>query len=292
MEFEPIWGVPIALYLFLAGLGGGAFITSALVALKAPDAHFARKAGRFIAPIVVAIGLVLLMVDAKGGLLNPLRFALLLHNFGSVMTWGVVFLAGFEVVALIVAVLELTKRITPRWLDIVGVVFGIAVCAYTGCLLGVVKTFPLWNNALLPILFLVSALSTGAAVVVFATLIGAPAEAEELVAVKKAHYWLPLVELVLVIAMLFIVSTGGEAAYASVMGLLIGKYALAFWLGFIVIGLVGPAIVETYERFFAQHESRGLGIASEAGVLIGGCLLRWMIVVAALPVTLVVPAIL
>ena len=44
-----------------------------------------------------------------------------------------------------------------------GVVFGVAVAMYTGALLGVCKTFPLWNNALLPILFLVSAMSTGAA---------------------------------------------------------------------------------------------------------------------------------
>ena len=47
-----------------------------------------RKIGHIIAPIVVIIGLVLLMFDAKAGLYNPLRFALLLTNFGSVMTWA------------------------------------------------------------------------------------------------------------------------------------------------------------------------------------------------------------
>lgn len=296
MQFEPIWDVPIALYLFLAGLGGGAFITSALVAWKHPDAHTARKIGRFIAPVVVAVGLLLLMTDAKAGLFNPLRFALLLHNLGSVMTWGVIFLAVFEVVALVVAILELTKRAVPRWLDIVGVVSGVAVGAYTGCLLGVVHTFPLWNNSILPVLFLVSALSTGAASVVFGTLIAAPKEAERLTVVKGAHYWLPLVELVLVAAMLFIVNTAGATAHATVMGLLAGKFALPFWLGFIVIGLVGPACIETYERFCAKEKgsaqgSRALGIVSEGGVLVGGFLLRWMIVVAALPVTLVVPAV-
>ena len=50
MQFEPIWGVPIALYLFLAGLGGGAFIASAFVHWKNPDAEVTRKAGHFIAP--------------------------------------------------------------------------------------------------------------------------------------------------------------------------------------------------------------------------------------------------
>ena len=171
MQFEPVWGIPIALYLFLAGLGGGAFITSAFVAWKHPDAVVTRKIGHYIAPIMVAIGLVLLMIDAKGGLLNPLRFALLIHNVGSVMTWGVYFLAIFEVIALVVAVMELRKIEIPRWLDLVGVVFAVCVGAYTGCLLGVVKTYPLWNNAILPVLFLVSAVSTGTAAVVLGALV-------------------------------------------------------------------------------------------------------------------------
>ena len=39
----------------------------------------------------------------------------------------------------------------------VGLVMGLCVAIYTGCLLGVCQGFPLWNSALLPILFLVSA---------------------------------------------------------------------------------------------------------------------------------------
>ena len=82
--------------------------------------------------IVVIIGLCLLMFDAKAGLMNPLRFALLLTNFGSVMTWGVVFLGGFTVISLVVVVLDFVKKRVPVWLDIAGVVFGVAVAMYTG----------------------------------------------------------------------------------------------------------------------------------------------------------------
>ena len=42
MSFEPVWGAPIAWYLFLAGLGGGAFITSAFLRWKHPEAHGMR----------------------------------------------------------------------------------------------------------------------------------------------------------------------------------------------------------------------------------------------------------
>ena len=125
MIYEPIWGAIIAWYLFLAGLGGGAFATAVFVRYRHPDCKRLMRVGRLIAPIVVIIGLCLLMFDAAAGFAHPLRFALLLTNFGSVMTWGVVFLAVFVVVALIVLVLDLMKREVPMWLDCVGLVMGL-----------------------------------------------------------------------------------------------------------------------------------------------------------------------
>ncbi len=223
MSFEPIWGAIIAWYLFLAGLGGGAFITSAFLGWRHPEAVSMRKVGHLIAPIAVIVGLVLLMFDAEGGLHNPLRFALLLTNFGSVMTWGVVFLGGFTVVALVVVVLDFLKKSVPVWLDIVGVVFAVCVGAYTGALLGVCKTFPLWNNALLPILFLVSAVSAGAASVLLVAVIRHADEFNRVGVLKKFHFCLPIIELVLVAALMFITSSNSVAGWNSVMSLLIGR---------------------------------------------------------------------
>ena len=142
MSIEPVWGAPIAWYLFLAGLGAGAYITSAFLRWRHPEACGMRLAGHVIAPIAVAIGLVLLMVDAEAGLHNPLRFALLLSNFGSVMTWGVVFLSVFMAVALITAALDLMKKKVPGWLEMAGAVVALCVAAYTGALLGVCKPIP------------------------------------------------------------------------------------------------------------------------------------------------------
>ena len=225
MTFEPIWGAIIAWYLFLAGLGGGAFVTSAFLGWRHPEAVSMRKIGHLVAPIVVIIGLCLLMFDAKAGLMNPLRFALLLTNFGSVMTWGVVFLGGFTVISLVVVVLDFMKKRVPVWLDIAGVVFGVAVAMYTGALLGVCKTFPLWNNALLPILFLVSAMSTGAASVLLIGIFRHADEFNRVGVLKKFHFCLPVIELVLIAALMFITCTNSTAGWNSVMSLLVGGYA-------------------------------------------------------------------
>lgn len=295
MSFEPIWGIPIALYLFLAGLGGGAFATSAFLAWRHPDAVNMRKAGHVIAPVVVVIGLVLLMVDARAGFQNPLRFALLLANFGSVMTWGVVFLAAFAIVSIAALVLDLLKRDVPNWVEIVGTVLGVCVAAYTGCLLGVCRTFPLWNNALLPVLFLVSAMSTGAASVLFVSIFRHADEFDSVGVLKKFHFCLPIIEFVLVASLLFITSSNSVAGYNTVAGLVAGSFAPWFWAGLVAIGLVVPTVLETWLLFFSPREfeesskAHAISAFSDAGVLIGGYLLRWLIVVSALPVTIVMP---
>ena len=237
MTFEPIWGAIIAWYLFLAGLGGGAFVTSAFLGWRHPEAVSMRRIGHLIAPIVVIVGLCLLMFDAKAGLMNPLRFALLLTNFGSVMTWGVVFLGGFTVISLVVVALDFMKKRVPVWLDVLGVAFGVAVAMYTGALLGVCKTFPLWNNALLPILFLVSAVSTGAASLLLVGIFKHADEFNRAGVLKKFHFCLPVIELVLVVALMFVTCTNSTAGWNSVMSLLVGQHAPLFWIGFVGAGL-------------------------------------------------------
>lgn len=298
MVFEPIWGTIIGLYLFLAGLGGGAYASATYLRLREPRCVHLIRYGRIIAPITVCIGLLLLIVDATAGFHNPLRFIFLLTNFQSVMTWGVVFLAVFVVIALIVAVMDLLGkgRSIPLWLDIAGAVLGICVCVYTGCLLGVAKTFPLWNNALLPVLFLVSAVSTGMAAMLLAGIILCPKEFDQVVKFKKFHFWLPVFELFLVAALLFITYNSAEAAgYESVMNLLAGNCSLAFWFLFVLVGLVVPTIMEwkvlfrSTEAEEASPKGHMISGTSDVLVLIGGCALRLLILAAAMPITLVQP---
>ncbi len=296
MSYEPIWSGIIACYLFLAGLGGGAFITSAFIRWRHPEAVRMRVYGHIIAPVTVIIGLLLLMFDATAGLHNPLRFALLLSNFGSVMTWGVVFLGLFVIIAIIVAVLDLLHKHIPVALEIIGSVLGVCVAVYTGCLLGVCKTFPLWNNALLPILFLVSAVSTGMASVLVAAIIRHPEEFNRVGVLKKFHFCLPIVELVLIASLCFITYQDTSAAgAASVAQLLTGAYAVPFWVLLVIVGLVLPTALETRMLFFSSREfeesrkAHWISFASDAGVLIGGFVLRLLILLAALPITMVVP---
>ena len=203
-----VWGPLIAWYLFLAGASAGAFLTAVFVEAKYPDSNKMRIVGRIIAPVFLGLGLPMLMIDAEAGLHNPLRFFWLVSNPGSVMTLGVYFICVYMPVALAAAVLEILKKKVPKWLTWIGIVFAFAVAAYTGFLLGVVKAYPLWNNAILPILFVVSALSAGLAATSLVGLVTDRERFEHMWLIKKSHVILSAIEMVVLFTMLVIVSAG------------------------------------------------------------------------------------
>ena len=57
-----------------------------------------------------------------------------------------------------------------RILEVITIAFAFATAIYTGILLKATKSIPLWNTYLLPLLFLVSALSTGSMAIILSTL--------------------------------------------------------------------------------------------------------------------------
>lgn len=233
------------------------------------------------------------MVDAEAGLHNPLRFALLLSNFGSVMTWGVVSLSVFMVIALATAVLDFMKKKVPGWLELAGALTALCVAAYTGALLGVCQTYPLWNNALLPVLFTVSALSAGAASVLLVAVVRHVDEFNKAGVLKKFHFCLPIIEMLLVASLCFITAFNSTAGFESVMSLVAGEWSAWFWLGLVFVGLILPTALETWLLFFSSKEfeesrkAHWISFASDAGVLIGGFMLRYLVVMAAVPLTFV-----
>lgn len=286
-----VWGPLIAWYLFLAGAAAGAFITAAIVEAKYPDARIMRIGGRILAPVMLGVGLIMLMVDAEAGLMNPLRFFGLVMNPGSVMTLGVYIICVFMPVALIVVVFDLLKKRIPKWLTWIGIVSGICLAAYTGFLLGVAQAFPLWNNAMLPLLFVASAFSAGLAATSLVGLIAERTQFEGMTLLKKSHVVLAGAEGIILAIMLTIVAASGNAGSVSVFDMVAGSFAPAFWIGIVLFGLVIPLIaglcgLRSAKQEGANSASLALDVVAEIGALVGSFLLRYVIVAAALPIIL------
>lgn len=278
-----IWGPIIAWYLFLAGASAGAFVTSAYLQVKYPAAVKVRVAARVLALVLMIVGLVMLMVDAEAGLHNPLRFFYLVANPASVMTIGVYVICAYLVVALVAAALDLMKRDVPKALSYVGCALALAVAAYTGFLLGAATPFPLWSNAALPVLFVVSGASAGLAAT---ALVGNIVDASAMTGMRslaKLGAVAPVVEAFVLFCMLAIVAMGTPEGAASVAAMVSGEYAVAFWLGLVVVGLVMPFAVEVYNLRGGKHIA-AVDCIAHAGVLVGGFMLRYLVIAAAVAV--------
>ncbi|WP_090747218.1 NrfD/PsrC family molybdoenzyme membrane anchor subunit [Mesobacillus persicus] len=295
-----VWGTIIAAYLFLAGLSAGAFLTSSYVARKYPEATIIRKVGRFISPVLMGVGLLLLIVDAEAGLKDPLRFIYLFTNFSSVMTIGTYFISFFMMAAAYIALMEFLKKDVNKIVEYIGIFFAGAVAIYTGFLIGVVQTVPLWNTAILPILFVVSGLSTGIAATMLVSAFIDKKMVHHVISVKKIHLSLLVAEVFLIFTMFLITSSTNVAAAESISMIVSGQYSMLFWVGLIGVGLVLPIVIEALELLSKkkfEHDPVGLQVAAsgshgiaatlitESAVLAGGFILRMLVLLAAVPIS-------
>ena len=300
-----VWGWQIAWYLFLGGLGAGATLTS-LVASRAGSRFSAiERAGATLAGPAVAFGTALLVLDLGIGRREPWRLVYLYLNWQSPMTWGTWILTLFIPIALLHS-LAVTGRLAPRFerivapvrrvcvraqsaLKVAAGVLALSTAIYTGVLLSVPPSFPLLSSWLLPVLFLVSALSTGLSAAVLGGYVMAHRQGVELDLhrLSRTHIGLVVLELGVLLAWLA-VGSGSPAGGTSVDMLVTGALAPVFWGGVVVIGLVGPVLAFIVESGQRRNNAR-LSLAGEAGVLAGGLALRYLVLLAAVPV-LVGPA--
>lgn len=281
-----LWGSVIAVYLFLGGVGGGAYVAAAIAEIKGGKYEAIARTGSYISPIVLIVGSGLLLFD----LANPLKGILIPVTFlnpKSWMAWG----AWLLLILIILGVIYANAWRTGKskgyrlGLAIIGLPIGIAVGAYTGFLLRVLQFVPLWHTTLLPLLFTISAMSTGIAATGFLTLVSQIAEkskgkAEAIHKFSIADDILIILEIVVIAAFILTMKAGPEAARTSISLITSSRYALPFWGGVIIIGLILPLLLSS-SLTMAKKYSEKVVYVEFGGVLIGGLILRLLIIAAA-----------
>ena len=313
-ELQSVWGWQPALYLFLGGMGAGAFVVAALLYFL--DRQSNRKTiciASWAATACLVAGLLLLLSE----LTNPLRGMLLWQSFSngtSWMTFGAWVVFAAVIVFGLMAVLsteQWVKPVSKKWkgypkarnrmrsvLAVVGIALGLCVAMYTGILLMSVPGVPLWNTLLLPCLFTVSALDTGAALVEIVAV--APKRA---VLSNKTHRLLEASVVVLVVAVLAaflatmqgsdLTTATGATAAASVRLLAQGMLAPFFWLLVGACGLGIPLAMAIAGMVLRKRRKSGrtVMLVGAAGALVGGCALRFLVLMAGLHADVVAQAV-
>ena len=255
------WPWPIAVYLFLAGISGGAVAVALMlnryrnqVAENTP----VLKAATLVGFVTIVLGMICLVAD----LTNPLVFwrILIYYNLTSVMSLGVIALLFYIPLVFVLVLVAFRKEVKGcgalAWLDgIIGafdgirgalqwivLILAITICAYTGFLISALIRFPLINTAVLPALFIASGLSAGAAAAKLVA-VGCFGEEEHSADMKLLHgaEWPIMAAEALCIFMIAVsLISGNAAAQAAVEAFVSGTWSTVFWVGVVGVGFVLP----------------------------------------------------
>ncbi len=309
------WNIPIWLYLWMAGMAGGAYFAAFLVDRFTGGSNKALlRLATYVGIPLAVIGVMLLVVDLG----QPLRFWHLFTQFKliSPMSMGTWILLIWVNIAVIMAILwwfenRLTEetakslRQLTGFLGWVDLVFAALLIAYTGVLLAV-SNQPLWSSTvLLPALFTASAISTGLALLILVTVAANAITKGTLVELRIAiskifgstDWTVPnrivarLAEADVIVIFIEIAILVGYAIWLAVSGvmgageslrlLVAGALAIPFWAGVVFLALLIPVSLDI-ASWGKEIESKPVLrtiLASSACVILGGLVLRAIIII-------------
>jgi polysulfide reductase chain C len=266
------WRWLIAAYLFLAGVGGGAYLAGVIADFKyGADWMTVSKIGVFLGVPCVLIGTLFLLVDL-GRPINAWR--VWMKPGTSWISRGTIIIVLFMVFAAIQTALWIWPfpgaiENARNGIAVLGAIFGFLTVIYTGLLLGYSQPIALWRTALLPVLFFVSAVSTGImAIVLIGHFFGV--EGEQLARLARIDALILVFEMFVLIVFLYNAYRTIESRF-SAKRILSGSVATAFWLGVVACGLVIPFFLELF-----GGEGIAAGLAAVLG-LFGGLCLRYTV---------------
>lgn len=310
-ELQTTWNWMIAVYLFLGGLGAGAACTVAIIGLTTGE-RFEKtvRFGTWAAAIILGLGALLLVADTARpirAMIMPISFV----HFSSWMTIGAWLLLAAIVLNGLSALFWTGK--TVEWLGrlwrplsekrkvwrtvlaALALPVSCGVAVYTGILLGVLPFRPLWHTWLLPALFTVSAMDTGVALVTGHAFFREKASGAGKLRTVLEVSAVMLVVTEAVVLYLFVNAAleGSQDAVRSALVLTEGALAPYFWILVVGIGLGVPLLACLVQLIglhkFLRRAASSIPLVGATSCLLGGLALRFMVVMAGLPISLSSP---
>ena len=295
------WGLTynIPWYLFLGGLAGGTLLVAALADLLSRRQEryelLSRVSTYITIPIILIGGLLLTfhLARPERGFLFPFY----MRNYRSWLTLGGFVVGAFVAVTFAYAVtwyFQLSRKLRMA-LAVMSIPVGALMSLYTGLLLAGAWTIPggfwfvpLWAKDYIPVLFLLSGISTGLAACGLTALIAERMRLPRFKGIGETAATLSLVDIaaillevgwIYVLLSAFAAGTlGQKLAYQLLTS---GALWVWFWWGFVAVGLALPILASVAEMVYEKTLHRRvewLLYAKFTLVLIGGLVLRYVIV--------------
>jgi Ni/Fe-hydrogenase subunit HybB-like protein len=284
--------LPIAQYFYFTGLSAGSFVVSVIAVLGGKTEYKPLgRIGAILAPLCLILAPMNLLVDMT----QPLRFWHLMTylpgyvNFRSPITYGVMLLTSYPISAIVYAYFVYSGNL--KWskiMAIIGIPLAIAVHGYTGFILALGKGRALWNTALMPTLFIVSAMVSGIALMIIMAVIRnlwmmrdetpeARQKDAQLISGLGNFLGAAIVaDLFLLFNAVLVILTSSQEAFHAAELLLWGHFAPEFIGVELIIGSLIPLVIVFYPK-----TKRSFGWLSLASVMtmVGIFAMRFTVVV-------------
>ncbi|MBI3182279.1 MAG: polysulfide reductase NrfD [Myxococcales bacterium] len=295
------WGLWISLYIYFIGLSAGSFLLSTLIYV------FGMKRFEAAGPLALlqalgclVLGMLLIWIDLG----HPARFlnVFAYWNYSSVLAWESALYLAYSVVIIAELYLVLRPALArrahsggplaglakklafageaeekawrskaARWmllLGIIGIPIAIGVHGGTGAIFAVVKSRPTWYTGLFPIVFLVSALASGGALLTFLTAISSRLpKAQKLDLVRslgRLTVGVVALDLLLLGSEMLVVFYGGIPHHvAGWHQIMFGPFWWIFWFVQVGLGAVVPILV-----VLGKRTGNAIGPLAIAGLLV------------------------
>lgn len=251
------WGAWVAFYIYFVGLSAGAFLLSSLIYVF--GMHQFEKIGRAaLLSAIVSMGVALAFIGLDLGRVDRALITLVYFHWTSPLSWEVRFYTMYVVLLtaeLVFALMLQRRTMAPAkahtWMRILGIV-GVPLAIFgvhggTGTIFAVVKARGMWFGGLFPIVFVVSAVVSGTALVMAihywqARGAGKRPDTKLMQQLSVVLIGAIFVDLGLMFYEFIVPILSFEHHDKSIMAIMaLGPYAWSFWLfqiGFLVAALV------------------------------------------------------
>jgi len=274
------WGLWIAAYIYFIGLSAGSFLVSSLVYVFNIKAF--EKVGR-LAIFTALVTLILALLSVWADLGHEFRawHVMVYPNFKSPMAW-MIYLYSFYFLLILLEFYFINRKdfiegsdlkdwrgkvyrmLAMRSRDVsetavkrdykmvkilatIGVPVAIMFHGGVGALFGVVAARPHWHSGMFPILFLLSALVSGGALLTMISIIfqdGYNKNKETVILLGKLVLGLLILDVIFQVSEFLIAFRGGIPGHIAGLKLVIsGKYWPVFWIWQVFLGTVMPIVI-------------------------------------------------
>jgi molybdopterin-containing oxidoreductase family membrane subunit len=247
---EVPWGVLIAAYVFFVVTSTGLCIVSSIGHVFGfKNFNPIAKRAVFMSIATIVAGFLVIAFEIENSWRMPVGNVIGANATSNIWWMGTLYGAYLFFMLIEFVMLQKNEHKTATAFGLAGLLTGVAAHSNLGAVFGLLNAREFWHGPYMPIYFITSAAMSGCVAIIFFTYIAYKANNWKMSAeLEKAMEGVAKVGALMMAVIIFFtcwkmisgISGHPPGKYEAIMSLISGKYALNFWGGEVMLGMVIP----------------------------------------------------